>query len=273
VARRASRSVQLATAADHVKNFKNLAKTSDEQSKLLTETCRKGGIEIQRLQNQLDGAKKLAETKAEALDGIGNDLTQQRQKQEAAEKSLQETIKTLTEQKDEAVRIGDSSSSRMEEFKKDVDVYIQEAKSSQEKFEREVENHAEARKGLREAREKLDAEGNGKIIAETKLIALETESKGKESLWNEERAKFNDSIKSAEEALTSKEGECALLHSQYVASEVSEQIEITFFCFPTHKACCYRCFIANPIYHQQVPAARDCEREEGRRKRRHGRWR
>ena len=73
--------------------------------KLLTETSKKGQIEIQRLQNQLDASKKVADTKAEALEGIGNDLAQQRQKQETAEKSLKEKIVLLTEQKEEVCQI------------------------------------------------------------------------------------------------------------------------------------------------------------------------
>ncbi|GMI51404.1 hypothetical protein ScalyP_jg9747 [Parmales sp. scaly parma] len=114
----------------------------------------------------------------------------------------------------------------MNDCKSDTDVYTSEALASQEKFERELENHAEVRKALREARSKPGSEENGRVVAEAKLAAVETELAGCESLFNEEKKMLSENVEELEKVVSEKEKECNLLHEQYqnlaAASERSE---------------------------------------------------
>ena len=176
---------------------------------------KKSQMEILRLQNGLEAAKKTAEDKVEALDGIGEDLMKQKARQDESEKSLKGEISALTTAKKAAEKQAHDALNKMNDCKRDTDVYTSEALASQEKFERELENHAEARKALREARSKLGSEENGRVVAEAKLAAVETELAGCESLFNEEKKMLSENVEELEKVVSEKEKECNLLHEQY----------------------------------------------------------
>eukprot|EP00980_Cylindrotheca_fusiformis_P003330 scaffold746_cov123-Cylindrotheca_fusiformis.AAC.18 len=212
---------------ERVTSYAKLAKDNENAVAELTEAAKAAEAsrkeEVGGLTSQVELAHSEVAKAKEVIADLTNDLAVQRAEREKAVRAVNMRLTEKESELAECKKDVEAARSQHGQLASEVAVLRTDASNAQNDYERELALHAAARTSLRAVKEEIEAEIRSRKLAEEQAGSLRSELAEQKSLFDQEKAQLEKTLKDCEKNLDETRTQNSLLHSQL--EKIGDQIE------------------------------------------------